>query len=359
MAEEMNLNERYMKMYKWRENPFSFKILPDLFVGYMNESKKISSAVENNDKISVLVGPTGSGKTTLLKYLSKKFDGNRELFYLPKPPKRPEDWIDILTSFIGLSLWERITSRSKRLNLYNLGEWVNKKMKDRKMVMMVDESHEASLETLEWLRTLSDQADNMSVLITGLPILEEKLRDNLETFVRRVNTVVRLSTLTRSETRELIKRRIEWAGGDDIKPFTSETVEHIYRKTGGFPRETIKVCNELVKKSMESDISTIDMNFLNESKPDAYSEARLDSMSILSPKQRRIAEVLGANGKLTPSEIVDEMDVKKYSSKDNAVRSINNILKRLVKDEIVIRERTGKSYRYSLSDKIRTMMIES
>ncbi len=359
MNSEMNFNERYVKIFNWRENPFSFKILPDLFVGYMKETERILTGIQNNDKLSLLIGPTGSGKTTLLKFLMKNFEKDRIIFYLSKPPNDPEDWVKVFANFIGLGVFERLFSRRKDINLYNLSEWVNKKMKNSNVVMLVDESHEAGIETLEWLRTLTDQIDNLSVVITGLPVLESTLNDNLETFRRRVNTRVELASLTKSETRELIKKRIEWAGGDDIKPFTSETIERIYEKTGGFPREVIRMCNDLVQKAMENNISTIDMNFLKDSEITSPKRVSLESVKSLPSKQRDILEILGKYGESTPKEIVEKMNLEGYKSRDNAIRSINNIVKRLVKEGMVMRKKRGKSYQYTLSDKIRTLMVDA
>ncbi len=366
MNPKMNLDEKNMKIFKWKENPFNFRIMPELFVGYIRETEKLAKSIQNNDKLSILMGPTGSGKTTLLKFLMKKFEKQRKIFYLSKPPSNPEDWVKIFTNFMHLGMLDKLFSRSKDVNIYNLSEWVNNKMKKRKMILFVDEVHEAGTETLEWLRTLTDQIDNLSVVIAGLPGLEAMLRDRLETFMRRVNVKVELSNLTKPETRELIKTRIEWVGGEDIKPFTSETVERIYEKTGGFPREIIRMCNDLVQNAIQENITTIDMSFLRDA--DFYPKTQKTSLMSLSStnnlngipsKQRHIIEILWKYGELTPTEIVEKMDTDDYKSKDNAIRSINNILKRLVKDGTIIRKRRGKSYQYLLSDKIRTLMVHA
>ncbi|NIO21489.1 MAG: AAA family ATPase [Candidatus Aenigmarchaeota archaeon] len=355
---DMNLSEKYVKLFSWSENPFSFKILPNLFVGYMKETENILDNIRSMDKFSLLLGPTGSGKTTLLKFIADKFDG-KSIFYLSKPPKNPEDWVNIFTNFIGFGIMERLFSRRKNLNLYNLSEWVNKKTQRRKIVLLLDEGHEATIETLEWLRTLTDQIDNLSIVIAGLPTLEQILRENLETFIRRVSTKVELTNLTKSETRELIKKRIEWVGGNDIKPFTSETIQVIHEKTGGFPREVIKLCNDFVQKATERNISTIDPNFLEEIRTEAPRRVSLGSINNLPSRQKLILELLNKNKDITPSEVVSNIELDGYRDKENAIRSVNNILKRLLKDGLVTRRRAGKTFQYKLSDKVKTMMVNA
>jgi type II secretory pathway predicted ATPase ExeA len=364
MKMNMNMDEKSMKIFNWDENPFIFRILPDLFVGHGKEAEKLVSAVQNGDKLSILLGPTGSGKTTLLRFLSTIFTKRVKIYYLSKPPNNPEDWVKIFTNFIGKGMFERLFSRGREINIYNLSDWVNHKMKKENMVLLVDESHEASVETLEWLRTLTDQIDNFSVVIAGLPVLESMLKDKLETFMRRMNTKVELANLTKSETRELIKKRIEWVGGDDIKPFTPDAVDDIHERSGGFPREVIRMCNDLVQKAIENSITTIDRNFMRDSEVTSMMLASpkrisLNSIESLPSRQRNVIEILWKYGEMTPTEIVEKMHTGDYKSKDNAIRSINNIVKRLEREGTIIRKRRGKSYQYLLSDKIRTLMVHA
>jgi len=354
---DMNLNEKYVKLFKWHENPFSFKIMPDLFVGYMKEIETIMESIKNTEKFSILLGPTGSGKTTLLKFIADKFDG-RSIFYLSKPPKNPEDWVDIFKNFIGSGMFERVFSR-KNINLYNLGEWVKGRTGRKNIVLLLDEAHEATIETLEWIRTLTDQIDNLSIVIAGLPKLEYMLNENLETLTRRVSTKVELTNLTKSETRELIKKRIERVGGEDIHPFTHETVEIVYERTGGFPREILKICNDLVQKAIERNISTVDPNFMEEIQTDIPKRVSLGSVNNLPSRQKLILEIINRHKELTPSELVSKIETDSYKDKENALRSINNILKRLLKDGLIARNRTGKTFQYRLSDKVKTMMVNA
>ncbi|MFQ5648118.1 MAG: AAA family ATPase, partial [Candidatus Aenigmatarchaeota archaeon] len=333
-------------------NPFTFKILPKYFVGYEKETERILAGVNNGDKFSLLVGPTGSGKTTFLKFLLDKLNTDH-FIYLPKPPKEPGDWVEVFSDIIRprFSLFRKKPS----VNLYNLSEVINKKLGARKCLLFVDECHEASTESLEWLRTLTDHADNLSVVLAGLPVFENILRENLETFMKRVSIQVKLSSLSKPETRELIKRRIEGIGGDDIKPFTSDVVEHIHSRTGGFPREVLKLCDELVQKATEKGISTVDSDLLEEPEPEA--RVSMETVETLPGRQRHILQALADTGPLTPSEIISSMAVEEYKNKDNAVRSVNNILRRLMKDGLAERKKIGKTYKYTVSGKFQSVMV--
>ena len=346
----MHVDEWYVKMFKWNENPFTFKILPDVFVGYSDEVERINEGIKNNEKILLLIGPTGSGKTTLLKYLINNTD--MKIVYLPKPPKNPDEIVIILKSNLTGKV-SRFFSRE--INLYNIDEWANKKLAKKKMVFIIDECHEADIDTMEWIRTIADQVDNMQVIISGLPVLETMLKERLETFMKRINVKVELTNLTKSEMREMMKRRIEYVGGDDIKPFTSDAIDFIYEKTMGFPREVLRMCGDILFEAYKKGITTIDASLFKEKKREE--RVSMDIIKGLPLKQREILEILNKHRELTPTDMVGYLNKDSYKSFDNAIRSVNNILRRLMADNFVERKKVGKAYKYSTTNRIKTMMV--
>jgi type II secretory pathway predicted ATPase ExeA len=346
--------ERQLKSFNWNSNPFTFQITPSIFVGYTKELNEMVTGLQSGNKFSLLLGPTGSGKTTMLKFLEQKFQ-DAKIIYIPKPPRDAKDWVMVFEKITK----NRFQLRKKNVNLYNLNEHVKKALKGgRKLLLFVDECHEASLESLEWLRSLTDQVDSLSVVLAGLPVFESTMKSSLETFVRRVGTKVELGNLSKSETRELIKRRIELAGGDDVRPFSHNIIDYVYERTGGFPREVIRVCNELSLKAMEKQITTIDTDFLKET--DAP-EARLsaDKISSLPERQKLIIETLAKHGELTPAQIISKLDIEEYKDRENGVRSVNNVLRRLMKEKLVERKKSGKAYVYKVSDRFQTLLVQA
>jgi type II secretory pathway predicted ATPase ExeA len=349
--------QKALENFNWDANPFSFKIIPEFFVGYVNDVSRIKRGLSNGTKFSVLIGPTGSGKTTLMMSLIKEFQKDK-IIYISKPPKNPEDWINILKGISKPGFLSSIFSRGNGVDLYGLSGYVNEKTKNQRIFLFVDECHEASIESLEWLRTLTDQIDNLHIVLAGLPVLETMLKNNLETFIRRITTRIELTNLTKSETRELIKKRIEGMGGDDTKPFTQDAIDFIYEKTGGFPREILRACNELLEKAIEKNITTLDIDFLKEtSEPET--RVSLETINSLPDRQKMIMETLAANGELTPSEVISKLETDEYKDKENAVRSVNNLLRRLMNDKFVERNKIGKSYKYRVAGKFQTMMVSA
>ena len=340
----------WLELVGWKKNPFIFNITPELLVGYRRQIEKIERALEEKHKIVMVVGPTGSGKTTLLKRISE--NPNYSFIFIGKPPKSPEEFVDIFN--------EKFKIRPPKSwfipnikNLYQLPDYINKRFRDKHIVILFDEAHEANFDVMEWLRVLADQIEKITIIAAALPVMDEKLR-NLETFRKRIAVRIELLSLTKEETEEMIRKRIASAGGADLVPFDRKAVLKIYEKTGGFPREIIRICNDLVDRAMEKGARYIDEEML-EMKIEEPTSGILDS---LTPMQKEIIEMLGKKP-MDPGSIADHLNLKKYKSRQHAVRSVNNILKILAENNFVVRERLGRVYVYKLRSAVKTMIIKA
>ena len=79
----------------------------------------------------------------------------------------------------------------------------------------------------------------------------------------------------------------------------------------------------------------------------------------LPHKQRKILELLASKDWLTPTTIVEELEMRSYKSKGHAIRSVNNILRRLMLDGYVQREGRGKAFMYALTPKVKTLFVQN
>jgi type II secretory pathway predicted ATPase ExeA len=351
--------ERIEKLFSWNSNPFTFQILPELFTGYEKEANSLVNGLQSGNKFSLMLGPTGSGKTTMIKFLMREMREDFDhVIYLPKPPREHGDWISVFEEFSKPGFMRSLFSRGNGTNIYNLSDVVNMRLSGKKLLLFIDECHESSPESMEWLRALTDHINNLYVVMAALPVFEGTLKSSLESLLRRVGTRIELTTLTKSESRELIKKRITHIGGEDIKPFTSGTIDYIYQRTGGFPREVLRVCGELVQEAVDKNISTIDTDFIKESRQPEQ-RFSMEALDALPERQRLILDTLSQGGQMTPSGIIDALDIEEYKNRDNAIRSVNNLLRRLMKEGLIERKRVGKTYKYVVSAKFQTLMVEA
>ncbi len=353
--------KEWLQKVGWHENPFNFKIYPDLMVGYKDELTRLQNAIDAENKFSIILGDTGAGKTNLLKWLITHCDSYSNVKYMPKPPKTEDNFLIYLKDeLLSPNFIQRLFNS---YSLYNIHHELDKKL-DEPSLLIIDEGHEASPQVLEWVRTIIDHVDNLSVISAGLPEFKETLSENVYTLYNRATDVIYLNSLDKDETIDLVRKRIEKAGGSSLEPFTQSAIMKIYEFADGFPREILRTCNRCVVHAAKNDFSFIEAkdvedimedNEVQKSRSDQQDEdeevskeVKEDKMKELTEKQKKVVEVMKDQGKCSSGEIADTLDITSYSSRSHAVRSINNILKRLMENGIVDRERNGRSYNYYL-----------
>ncbi len=341
----------------WNNNPFTFSILPSLFVGYRQQAARTMLFLEEKHKFVLVSGPTGSGKTTLLKWIQANLPAKFDTLYLGKPPEKPEDFVHIFNEKFKPPWFMSLFSK-KIKNMYQIPNFLNKKLKNNHLVVLLDEIHEADKEVLEWIRVFSDQVDNISFLLSGLPNFEQDLSSKLETFRKRITANIELLSLTKEETEKLIERRIQYVGGKGNE-FPQEVVDFVFARSGGFPREVLRLCDEFINQAIIKGSEKISLDLFGDVKEEKIEEqVYLNVLEKMTPMQREIIEVL-AQKPLSPGQIANSLNIEKYKSRQHAVRSVNNILKFLLKQGFVERKQFEKTFVYSLTPKIKTLMVKT
>ena len=176
----------------------------------------------------------------------------------------------------------------------------------------------------------------------------------VETLRKRVMGKIELVSLTKEETENLVRKRIQNVGGSGEE--FKELIGAIYSMSGGFPREIIKVCNDVINESMKTGRPLTKELIQHESTKEEL-KVSLRFLEELSPMQREIIEMLV--NPMTPGQIANNLDLAKYKSRQHAVRSMNNILKRLMDDGLVGRAKEDRAYLYQLSPSIRSIVVKA
>ena len=349
----------WFKKVGWSGNPFTFNILPELFVGYTDQTQRILRILEEKHKVSLIIGPTGSGKTTILKWVSANLPQDFDYIYIGKPPVKSVEFVDIFnakyrSNIIVRFLFPGIASAK---NLYDVPNFLNRKLGKKHLVVMLDEAHESPMEVLEWLRVLSDQIENMSILLTGLPVFEGQLSD-IETLRKRIINKIELRSLTKEETERLIKKRIQHVGGSG-EEFSNEVIDYIYERSGGFPRDIIRMGNEMIDVGVRNGKAIVTNDLLQQQQiiiPQAEQQTPSTTLDGLTNMQKEVVEMLLRP--MTPGDIANALDLAKYKSRQHAVRSVNNVLKQLMDIKVVERAKTDKSFLYQLSPHIKNHLVK-
>ena len=240
----------------WKKNPFTMDIRPELFAGYKNEVKQILEKIRSGSGHILITGPLGIGKTTLMRWLS--FSLPHEFFtaYVARPPQEFSQLIKFLMETLGIPE----SKNGSSYDIYNIDK-LRKKI-GKKLVILMDEAHEFTIEIERPLRTLGD-LDGVVLVMAGLPETVDKLKSEIKPLYERLVLHVPLKSISLEDMNELLKARIADAGGKQLHPFTSSAIEKVHESSKGIPRIAIKLCDAAVTKAINQNEDKIDASFID------------------------------------------------------------------------------------------------
>jgi type II secretory pathway predicted ATPase ExeA len=237
---------KWFSKFGWKQNPFTLDVIPALFTGYSSQVEAIMDKLSTRSGHVLVYGEKGVGKTTLLRWLTDNLKKDNHAVYVARPPLNFDDLIRLVAA--------ELKGRNKKYSLYELEGLVKKTRKP--VVILLDEAHEVTPEIEQHMRSLGD-IEKINHVLAGLPETREKIKKDSPAFFDRVVLETHIDHLSLEETRELMRKRIENAGGKGIKPFTSESIESIYTLSKGRPRMILKVCDWVIAEAIKDNLDVI------------------------------------------------------------------------------------------------------
>ncbi|MFH1126165.1 MAG: AAA family ATPase [Candidatus Altiarchaeota archaeon] len=249
--------QAWIKMHGWSKNPFTLDVIPSLFVGYKKEISEVMEKIASGSGHILVVGDIGTGKTTLLRWLELNMPSEYHTLYVFRPPERFDKIIELMVSSAG------IKEQKQEYTIYNLNTLMEKLKK--RFILMMDEAHEFKADISEPLKTLGD-VSGVTLVMAGLPKLDNNLKKESAPLYDRLVAKVGLGNLSEGNTKMLITKRIEHAGGWGIEPFTEEAIAEVYKTTKGQPRGILKLCDAAVTEAIREGILVIDEKIVQKAK---------------------------------------------------------------------------------------------
>lgn len=249
-----NEQAKWYAKWGWRKNPFTLDIHPELFTGYRKEVKSILEKINARSGHVLVTGPLGVGKTTLLRWLSSHLASDFMAVYVSRPPQEFRELIKLIVQNMNLG--------TKNLDDYDVYHLDNLRRKAGKnLVILLDEAHEFTIEIERPLRTLGD-LDGVKLVMAGLPETSDKFKNEIRPLYERLVLSIALRRLETEDLKDLIKARIENAGGEGFHPFTADALDKLFELSGGIPRVAVKICDWAVTKAITDGEDKINAEFL-------------------------------------------------------------------------------------------------
>lgn len=230
----------YEAFFGLNEKPFS--IQPDPSFLYWGRSHRLAYAmleygVLNHAGISVVTGEVGCGKTTLVHRLLDQLSDTHSVALLSNIQQGRGD----LLSWVLMGYGQPFAGKT-HVELFSQLQnfFIDEYSKGRRVVLIIDEAQNLSIDMLEELRLLSNinagKDQLLQLILVGQPQLKDILnRPELLQLAQRVGSDFHLTPLSPVEVDAYIDTRLSIAGARQ-RIFTEDAVALIAEQSRGVPR---------------------------------------------------------------------------------------------------------------------------
>ena len=255
----------YLDFFDLGTHPF--RLTPDADFLYLSQTHSrakacMEQACRQRDALAVITGEVGCGKSILVNRVVSEMADDAAVARLTQTNLDSEEFLQSVLSQYGFQPFER---DRQKLMLDNFLFAQN--VRERSVVLIIEEAQNLSSAVLEVVRKLADLEEDseklISVILVGQPKLRERMEGReLKVLASRVSCTAHLEPLTQAETIRLIQHRLKTAGCDK-PPFDQETYAEIFGYTGGVPRLIINLCDTAMTAAYVEESPHVTIDLLN------------------------------------------------------------------------------------------------
>lgn len=291
----------YKSFYNLTRNPFEITPDPSFLFPTKRHNEALAGlyyGVRWRKGFVVLTGQVGTGKTLLLRCLLQLLKQSKDVAYayLFNSRLSPTEFLQYVVNDFGLPS----AGKNKGELLFELCNFVvNRGLNKLTTVLIVDEAHHLSTETLEEVRLLTNletaQHKLLQIVLVGQPELDDKLDSvKMTQLKQRIAIRSHLEPLTTEETKGYIERRLQLVGANSHAEmlFPPKTIAAVYRHSRGIPRLINTICENALISAYARQLRSVTPDIID----DVAEDFRLN---VVGP-----AEVDGPAG-------LNEMDVQR------------------------------------------------
>ena len=244
----MASNDLYMEFFGFTERPFTLLPDPD-FLFWSRAHRRAFSVLEygviTRAPITVVTGEVGAGKTTLVQKLIQSLDDDITLGLISNAQGNRGELLQWTLNALAIEadLTSEYVSMFQQLQDFVIEEYAE----GRRVVLIIDEAQNLSVEGLEELRMLTNINSNkdelIQLILIGQPELRQMIfRPELRQFAQRVSATYHITALDRVAVGGYIQHRLSHVGGTGGE-FTADAIDLIHSRTSGIPRLVNKLCD--------------------------------------------------------------------------------------------------------------------
>ena len=313
------------------KDPFTLELVTDVVVGHKKLYNDLYESIRHGKRMLLVCGPYGAGKSFSLTYLRDKPPKDTVFVSLTGDYRREEVVKNIVVTihnldpymtkkkFLGL-LTEKVHVNAPEITENMLPDYVNNKLEGKKLVFVWDDIQRVKNADLVGICVVLFEHTDSCIILCGLKEGISWL-ENEVSFRNRGMTELSPEMLTSEELKELIKKRVEWVGGEGYKPFTEEAVTYLATRFSG-ARDLLNICGDVYiqlereyqangsTKIPLADMEYIENMFKERPEKDIVNTEAMKGEDIrkkLSGLEMQIFEALIKNESKTSPQLVEEL----------------------------------------------------
>ena len=258
----------YLSHYNLVEKPFQISTDPKFL--WLGEKHREALAVLkygiiNNQGFVLLTGDVGTGKTTLINGLLNSLDKDTIVAVVSDPKLDRLEFFNLIASAFRL----KKSFKDKLDFTIYFAQFLKAAYKENKKVLLIiDEAQNISLELLEEIRLLSNieipERKLLNIFFVGQNEFNNILmRNECKPLRQRITVTYNIDPLTDKETREYISHRLKIAGANR-EIFDKKIIRNIYSFSKGYPRLINIICDHALLTGYVKDLSIITPKIIKE-----------------------------------------------------------------------------------------------
>lgn len=244
----MTSTDLYMEYFGFSERPFTLLPDPD-FLFWSRAHRRAFSVLEygviTRAPITIVTGEVGVGKTTLIQKLLQTLEDDVTLGLISNAQGGRGELLQWVLNSLGVEtdFSAAYVTLFQQLQDFVIEEYAS----GRRVILLIDEAQNLSVEGLEELRMLTNINSNkdelLQLILVGQPELRQMImRPELRQFAQRVTATYHIGSLDRAAVAGYIQHRLTHVGGTGSE-FTAEAIDLVHKHTHGIPRLVNKLCD--------------------------------------------------------------------------------------------------------------------
>jgi type II secretory pathway predicted ATPase ExeA len=255
----------YLEHFNLREAPFT--LTPNTGFFYSGGDRgSILDALEyaslNTEGVITMTGEVGTGKTMLSRMLIERKPRNLEVVYIANPALTRDEIIHVIASELRMRNLDTLKPVQILKNLQK--RLIDLHSRGKRVLLLIDEAHVMSAQTLEEIRLLSNLETNRHKLLRIMLVGQDELNRVLSTsqmrpLRERITERFPLGALSVSDVAHYLSYRLRKAGGNP-NLFDAKAAVVLAKASGGISRRVNILAEKALLAAFSAGAESVGMN---------------------------------------------------------------------------------------------------